>query len=109
MTCCEQEILKVIVVAQFLWLLFPHFDSGYLDDFLKSKGLLDNSQALLYFSRASMDAQAIDGITSENPEGLTAATGIHAQAFADRLAALGLKCKVVSPEQYRPAMFEKLM
>ena len=40
---------------------------------------------------------------------LTAATGIHAQAFADRLASLNLKCNVITPEQYRPAMFEKLM
>ena len=51
----------------------------------------------------------IDGITSVNPEGLTAATGIHSQAFADRLGALGLKCNVVNAEEYRPAMFEKLM
>ena len=51
----------------------------------------------------------MDGITTVNPEGLTAATGLHAQAFADRLAALGLKCNVVSAEEYRPAMFEKLM
>lgn len=83
--------------------------NGYLDDFLASKGLLDNTQALLYFSRASMDAPAVDGITSENPEGLTAATGMHAQAFADRLAALGLRCKIVTQAEYRPAMFEKLM
>ena len=51
----------------------------------------------------------IDGITSVNPEGLTSATGIHSQAFADRLGALGLKCNVVNAQEYRPAMFEKLM
>jgi hypothetical protein len=56
-----------------------------------------------------MDDPPKDGITSENPEGLTAATGIHAQAFADRLAALGLRCKVVSREEYKSSMFEKLM
>jgi hypothetical protein len=83
--------------------------NGYLDDFLESKGLLDNTQALLYLSVTAKGAKPVDGITSVNPEGLTAATGIHAQAFADRLAALGLKCNVVTPEEYRPAMFEKLM
>lgn len=83
--------------------------NGYLDGFLESKGLLDNTQALLYLSVTKKGADAIDGITSVNPEGLTAATGVHAQAFADRLAALNLKCNVVTSEQYRPAMFEKLM
>jgi hypothetical protein len=83
--------------------------NGYLDKFLDSKGLLGNTQVLLYLSKASMEAKAVDGVTSVNPEGLTAATGIHAQAFADRLASLDLKCNVVSPKSYRPAMFEKLM
>lgn len=83
--------------------------NGYLDVFLKSKGLMDNTQVLLYLAVASLGADPKDGITSANPEGLTAATGIHAEAFAARLAYLGLKCKVLTPEQYRPAMFEKLM
>jgi hypothetical protein len=83
--------------------------NGYLDKFLDSKGLLGNTQVLLYLSKASMEAKAVDGVTSVNPEGLTAATGIHAQAFADRLASLDLKCNVVSPKSYRPAMFEKLI
>merc|ERR1712032_1330397 len=52
---------------------------------------------------------AVDGITSVNPEGLTTATGLHAQTFADRLNSLELKCNVVTPEEYRPAMFEKLI
>jgi hypothetical protein len=83
--------------------------NGYLDDFLSSKGLLDNTQVLLYLSVTAKGVEPIDGVTTVNPEGLTAATGEHAQAFADRLAALDLKCNVVSPDEYRPAMFEKLM
>ena len=83
--------------------------NGYIDDFLSSKGLEENTQALLYLSVPSKGANPVDGITSFNPEGLTAATGRHAKAFADRLAALGLKCNVVSAAEYRPAMFEKLM
>ena len=83
--------------------------NGYLDEFLESNGLLDNTQALLYLSVPSLGADPVDGVTAVNPEGLTAATGEHAQTFADLLAALDLKCNVVSAKEYRPAMFEKLM
>ncbi|GAX17064.1 hypothetical protein FisN_5Hh449 [Fistulifera solaris] len=83
--------------------------NGYLDDFLTSKGLLDNTQALLYFSVTAKGVDPVDGVTTVNPEGLTAVTGLHSKAFADRLASLNLKCNVVTPEQYRPAMFEKLI
>ena len=83
--------------------------NGYLDNFLKAKGLLDNTQVLLYLSVTAKGVAPIDGVTSFNPEGLTAATGLHAQSFADRLAALNLKCNVVDAAAYRPAMFEKLI
>jgi len=96
---CPENRLKDLVFMQ----------NGYLDGFLAEKGLADNTQALLYLSVPAMGVDAVDGITSVNPEGLTAATGVHAQALADRLAALGLKCNVVTPADYRPAMFEKLI
>merc|ERR1712032_168136 len=96
---CPENRRKDIVFVQ----------NGYLDKFLDSKGLLDNTQVLLYLSVPAMGVEPVDGVTSYNPEGLTAATGIHAQAFANQLAALGLKCNVVTPEEYRPAMFEKLI
>ena len=83
--------------------------NGYLDDFLSSKGLIRNTQVLLYLSVPSKGAEPIDGVTSYNPEGLTMATGKHAMAFAQRLEALNMKCHVVEPSVYRPAMFEKLM
>jgi len=76
---------------------------------LKEKGLEANTQALLFVSVTSMDATPIDGITSTNPDGLTAATGEHAQALADRLSRLDLKCHVLAAEKYQPAMFEKLI
>ena len=76
--------------------------NGYLDGFLERKGLLQNTQALLYLSVPAMGVDPVDGITSVNPEGLTAATGEWAQAFADKLATLDLKMNVVTPEQYRP-------
>ena len=83
--------------------------NGYLDKFLEYKGLLDNTQVLLYLAVTAKGVPAIDGVTTVNPEGLTTATGEHAQAFSDRLASMNLKCKVVSAGDYRLAMFEKLM
>lgn len=83
--------------------------NGYLDNFLAANNLLDNTQALLYLSVTAKGVDPVDGVTKVNPEGLTTATGLHAQALADRLAALNLKCNVVDAAAYRPAMFEKLM
>ena len=96
---CPENRLKDLVFLQ----------NGYLDGFLEKKGLADNTQSLLYLSVASMGADAVDGVTAVSPEGLTAATGVHAQALAERLAALDLKCKVIGPDEYKPAMFEKLI
>jgi len=96
---CPENRLKDLVFLQ----------NGYLDGFLAEKGLSDNTQALLYLSVPALGVEPVDGITTVNPEGLTAATGVHAQAFADRLDALGLKCNVLTADQYKPAMFEKLI
>lgn len=46
---------------------------------------------------AKLGDAPIDGKTDTNPEGLTAATGKHAEAFAARLAAGDLSCKVPLP------------
>mmetsp|Transcript_5347 Transcript_5347/g.10985 ORF Transcript_5347/g.10985 Transcript_5347/m.10985 type:complete len:139 (-) Transcript_5347:485-901(-) len=83
--------------------------NGYLDNFLEKNGLGENTQSLLFVAVTSLGADPIDGITSVNPEGLTAATGEHAEALKERLASVDMKCNVLSPEEYRPAMFEKLM
>lgn len=96
---CPENRLKDLVFLQ----------NGYLDGFLAKKGLSGNTQALLYLSVPALGVEPVDGITTVNPEGLTGATGVHAQAFADRLKALGLKCNVLSTEEYKPAMFEKLI
>ncbi len=96
---CPEGRLKDLVFLQ----------NGYLDSYLEEKGLADNTQCLLYLSVPALGVEPVDGITAVNPEGLTAATGVHAQALADLLALLGLKCNVVGMEDYKPAMFEKLM
>lgn len=83
--------------------------NGYLDGYLEGKGLSDNTQSLLFLSVPAMGAEAVDGITAVNPEGLTCAKGVHAEALSERLGSLGLKCNVVSKEDYQPAMIEKLI
>jgi hypothetical protein len=96
---CPKNRLKDLVFLQ----------NGYLDSYLGEKGLGDNTQSLLYLSVPALGVDPVDGITSVSPEGLTAATGVHAQALADLLASLNLKCNVVSAKDYKPAMFEKLI
>lgn len=96
---CPENRLKDLVFLQ----------NGYLDAYLEQKGLAANTQCLLYLSVPKLGVDAVDGITTVNPEGLTASTGVHAQALADLLASLNLKCNVVNMEDYQPAMFEKLM
>lgn len=51
--------------------------NGILTDFLGSKNLQDNTQALIYYAVSKKGEQPIDGITELNPEGLTAVTGEH--------------------------------
>ena len=51
-------------------------------------------QVLVYFAVAKMGDTPQDGKTELNPEGLTAATGKHAQAVADLFAKGDLSCKV---------------
>ena len=48
----------------------------------------------MYFAVAKLGDAPIDGKTDTNPEGLTAAVGKHAEAFAARLAGADLSCKV---------------
>lgn len=83
--------------------------NGMLQPFLDNKGLGQNTQVLVFFAVAKLGDAPKDGKTDTNPEGLTAAQGIHADAFAARLASGGLSCKVVGPEEYKKQMLEKLI
>jgi hypothetical protein len=83
--------------------------NGYLDNFLAANDLMENSQSLLFLSVPALGVEPVDGITSVNPEGLTAIVGVHGEAFKGLLGSLGLKCNVITMEEYRPAMFEKLI
>jgi len=92
---------------------------------LKSKGLSDNTQALIYFAVAKKGDQPIDGKTDINPEvfysisfygnvpihvyyqGLTAVTGRWASDFSERLQKGDLACKVLNKNDWYVSMLEK--
>lgn len=83
--------------------------NGMLQPWLDDRGLGDNTQALVFFAVAKLGDPPTDGITDANPEGLTAVTGKHAEAFAARVKAGGLSCHVLPADEYRAAMLEKLV
>lgn len=83
--------------------------NGMLQPWLDARKLGDNTQVLVYFAVAKQGDKPIDGKTDVNPEGLTAATGKHAQAVADRLESAGLSCKVLDRDEYKKSMLEKLI
>lgn len=66
--------------------------NGMLTNYLKSKGLESNTQALIYYAISSKGATPIDGMTDLNPEGLTAVTGKWASDFDARMKQAGLSC-----------------
>ena len=83
--------------------------NGMLQPFLDARGLGDNTQALVYFAVAKLGEAPTDGITDVNPEGLTAANGVHAEALAARLRSANLACHVLDDDAFRGSMFEKLI
>mmetsp|Transcript_7602 Transcript_7602/g.20193 ORF Transcript_7602/g.20193 Transcript_7602/m.20193 type:complete len:371 (+) Transcript_7602:58-1170(+) len=83
--------------------------NGMLDPLLRKYGLMDNSRVNVYFAVAKLGAKPVDGITTTNPEGLTAATGRWSQAIAERLARAELSCRVLQSRDFTRSMFEKLI
>jgi len=83
--------------------------NGMLDPYLKSKGLSDNTQALIYFAVAKKGDQPIDGKTDINPEGLTAVTGRWASDFSERLQKGDLACKVLNKNDWYVSMVSKCL
>lgn len=75
--------------------------NGYFEEYLKSKGLQDNTQALVYYAVSKKGEEPIDG------DNLTCATGKWAADFQARLQSTGLTCRVVDKESYKISMFEK--
>ncbi|CAL8464443.1 g3978 [Coccomyxa elongata] len=83
--------------------------NGMLQPWLDKKGLGDNTQVLVYFAVAKKGEAPVDGKTDLNPEGLTAAWGLHAEAVAERLRANGLSCSTPDKPDFVKAMLEKLV
>ena len=82
--------------------------NGMLGDFIAEQGLPSSTtQCLLYLAVPSLGAPPIDGITSLNPEGLTAANGIWAEELAGRLSRGNLKCKLKHGDDFMAAALEK--
>ena len=81
--------------------------NGMLGPFLEAQGLGDATQVLVYLAVAKLGETPTDGVTDANPEGLTAATGKWADAFASRLALKELTCHVKEGDAFKVAMLEK--
>eukprot|EP00884_Botryococcus_braunii_P009881 jgi/Botrbrau1/18895/Bobra.177_2s0053.1 len=109
--CTRNDDLEAVVAAtpesRRADLVF--IQNGMLQPWLAQKGLAENTQVLVYFAVARKGDPPIDGKTDLNPEGLTAAWGPHASAFAARLAKGGLSCKVLAKEDFQKSMLEKLI
>lgn len=67
------------------------------------------NQVLVYFAVAKKGEAPVDGKTDLNPEGLTAAWGLHAEAVAERLRLNGLSCSTPDKPDFVEAMLEKLV
>jgi len=94
--------------------------NGMLQPWLDERGLGNNTQVLVYFAVAVKGESPIDGkippvtrsgrvLPGLEPMGLTAAKGKHAQAFAERLHAGKLACRVMEDAEYNVCMLEKLI
>eukprot|EP00563_Minutocellus_polymorphus_P010242 CAMPEP_0181061228 /NCGR_PEP_ID=MMETSP1070-20121207/22403_1 /TAXON_ID=265543 /ORGANISM="Minutocellus polymorphus, Strain NH13" /LENGTH=298 /DNA_ID=CAMNT_0023141157 /DNA_START=96 /DNA_END=992 /DNA_ORIENTATION=- len=82
--------------------------NGMLGEFIAEQGLpADTTQCLLYLAVPSLGAPPIDGITSLNPEGLTAADGKWAEELAGRLNRGNLKCNLKHGDDFMAAALEK--
>ena len=81
--------------------------NGILTNYLETKGLADNTQALIYFAVSKLGENPIDGKTDLNPEGLTAVTGKWGEDLAIRLQSGDLSCHNLDRDTWTIAMLEK--
>jgi hypothetical protein len=78
--------------------------NGILTDFLTKFDLNENTQALIYLAVSKKGEKPIDGITSLNPDGLTAVFGKWSHDLKSRLNRAGLTCKVLDKPTWTVAM-----
>ena len=83
--------------------------NGQLEPFRQRHALYGTTQAILWFAAMRKGGKALDGITSDAPEGLTAVHGKWSGAMQMRMATGGLMCNVVNQRDLRRNMLEKLV
>ncbi|MEO0801238.1 MAG: hypothetical protein AAFY57_03035 [Cyanobacteria bacterium J06642_2] len=76
--------------------------NGMLRSWLESRGLQDNTQALIYFAVQKLGDRPVDG-------GGTVVWGRWGLALTERLQTAGLDCKVVDRATFDQQMIEKLL
>ena len=107
----DQEGLGDTTQVGYLWRPPPHAcvvhmqASGLRRRFPDSRA----GQVLVYFAVAKKGEMPTDGKTDLNPEGLTAAHGVHAESIARLLHSNGLSCSLPSRPDFVKAMLEKLV
>ncbi len=76
--------------------------NGMIEPLLQDHGLLQNTQALVYFAVSAVGEDPVDG-------GGTVVSGPWAQEFQSLLGQASLGCTVVDPHSFRLQMVEKLL
>ncbi len=84
--------------------------NGQLEPIRQRYGLYETTQAVLWLAAMRKGGKALDGITDENPEGLTTVFGKWSGALAMRLGTGDLTCNVMNNDRdLRRNMLEKMI
>ncbi|KAG5523196.1 hypothetical protein RHGRI_035122 [Rhododendron griersonianum] len=77
LVCTRNDDLEAVLQStpQSRWSDLVFFQNGMLEPWFHSKGLGDADQVLAYFAISKLGEPPVDGKTTTNPEGLTAAFG----------------------------------
>lgn len=82
---------------------------GQIDPLRQRYGLYDTTQAVLWFAAVRRGGKVLDGLTDENPGGLSCVSGKWSGSLTMRLRAGDLKCECVQQRDLRRNMLEKLV
>jgi hypothetical protein len=109
--CTRNDDLPAVLAAtpKERWEDLILMQNGQLEPFMQKNGLYDVTQAVLWFAAMRKGGNPLDGITDENPEGLTCVSGKWAGAVAMRLGQGDLTCTVAGQRDLRRNMLEKLI
>ena len=82
---------------------------GMLEPTFQKNGIYGPTQAALWLCCMRKGGKPVDGLTSDNPEGLTTVGGKWADAFAARMSTGDLTCHVKLERDLRRCVLEKLV